>query len=262
MGILMFVNGAAQVVASLVGGYTAELFGWRATFWLGMFLGLAALPVLALAPERRQSSAHPPTVKDIWQVATVPLLIVISALGALGQFAAWANVSFVPVYGDRIGATKGDLGLMLMLVFGSASLASLAGIYLGERLGLARVQVLGFVVMAVSCAAIPFTHSVLMLGVTQVVGGVGRGLFFPAQMTMSVQRVAPERRAIAMGVFQAVYAVGMLLGPLLSGITAQALGIASMFYVAAAVSLFCAVVSALPWLARASSRPGAASTRG
>ncbi len=260
MGLLMFINGASQVVASLAGGYTAQAFGWKATFWAGMATGLVAIPFLLLAPERKETR-KPPTLKEIWKVSTVPLLVVVSVLGALGQFSAWALVGFVPVYGEDIGATKGELGLLLMLMYGATSITSLLGIFMGERMGLIRTQVAGFILTAIGCAAIPFTHTVLLLGVTQVIGGFGRGLFFPAQMAISIQPFPQERRAVAMGVFQAVYAIGMFMGPYMSGIIADSLGMSSVFYVAGGVALFCAVASMAPWFVRAvegTARPAAA----
>ena len=52
----------------------------------------------------------------------------------------------------------------------------------------------------------------------------------------SIRDVAPEERATAMGVFQAIFATGMLAGPLVSGVLADSLSLASVFYVSAALS--------------------------
>ena len=49
--------------------------------------------------------------------------------------------------------------------------------------------------------------------------------------------VSPEERATAMGVYQALYSVGMLVGPLASGFLADGLGLASVFYTCAILSL-------------------------
>ena len=50
-------------------------------------------------------------------------------------------------------------------------------------------------------------------------------------MGMSIEQVAEAERATAMRLHQAVYAIGMFLGPWLSGILADALGIRPMFLV-------------------------------
>ena len=64
---------------------------------------------------------------------------------------------------------------------------------------------------------------------------------------------APEDRATGMGVYQAIYAAGMFAGPAASGYLAQAAGLDSVFYLAAAVSLaggFLGLLRTIP------SRPG------
>ncbi|MDO9444448.1 MAG: MFS transporter, partial [Dehalococcoidia bacterium] len=56
-------------------------------------------------------------------------------------------------------------------------------------------------------------------------------------ITLAVLAVAPAQRATAMGVYQAVYAIGMLSGPVVSGAVADAVGIEAVFYLSTAVAL-------------------------
>jgi DHA1 family multidrug resistance protein-like MFS transporter len=48
-------------------------------------------------------------------------------------------------------------------------------------------------------------------------------------MGLSIQQVADAERTTAMGLHQAVYAIGMFGGPWLSGLLADAMGIRSTF---------------------------------
>lgn len=101
-------------------------------------------------------------------------------------------------------------------------------------------------------------HRGLSLGLTQALIGAGRGIFFPVLMALSIQAVPSSERATAMGVFQALYAVGMLLGPLLLGFLADGLGLDSVFYVSAALGVICAAASFAPAIARLGVGPTAA----
>jgi MFS family permease len=56
-------------------------------------------------------------------------------------------------------------------------------------------------------------------------------------MGMSIEHVADANRATAMGLHQAVYSIGMVSGPWLSGILADSMGIQPMFGVTAFVCL-------------------------
>jgi len=54
---------------------------------------------------------------------------------------------------------------------------------------------------------------------------------------MSIEHVADDERTTAMGLHQAVYAIGMFSGPSLSGILSDAMGIQPMFGVTAVACL-------------------------
>ena len=65
-------------------------------------------------------------------------------------------------------------------------------------------------------------------------------------MALSIRDVSREHQATAMGVFQATYAVGMLAGPLVSGLLSDKLGLSSVFNLAASISVFIIVLAFLP----------------
>ena len=71
----------------------------------------------------------------------------------------------------------------------------------------------------------------------QILIGLGNGIGYPLCMGMSIEKVDGAERATAMGLHQAVYAIGMFAGPWLSGILANALGIQPMFAVTGAGAL-------------------------
>ena len=68
-----------------------------------------------------------------------------------------------------------------------------------------------------------------LLVACQAVMGLGIGIAFPVLMGLALQSVEPEARASAMGVFQSIYAVGMTLGPALSGVFARPWGIVGVY---------------------------------
>ena len=99
--------------------------------------------------------------------------------------------------------------------------------------------------LGVALLAVPSVNRVLLLEAVQVVNGTGRGLLNTTLMALSIRSVPPEERATAMGIYQAIYAVGMLLGPLVSGFLASWLGLSSVFYLSA---LLCLVPAGMSYL--------------
>jgi len=72
--------------------------------------------------------------------------------------------------------------------------------------------------------------------------GLAGGVGYPTLVGLSIERVADRERTTAMGLHQAVYAVGMFGGPWLRGLLADAIGLRPMFGVTAFAVL------ALGWL--------------
>jgi MFS family permease len=57
--------------------------------------------------------------------------------------------------------------------------------------------------------------------------GFGFGLLFPAAGALVAEAGGPASRGLAFGVFYAVYSLGVVIGALLSGLVAEASGLAS-----------------------------------
>lgn len=246
MGILSFVNGAAIVAVSALGGVMAQELGSKSTFFGAVGFGLVGLalllPVRELVLENKQAFSR----RAFLQVATRPLLLVVAGMSILLQFVIFAGVfSFISVYASQIGASKTDLGVITMLFLGTGAVTALVAPYLVERYGYSRTLSAAAVLMGVATLAVPFIQQVYLLELLQVVSGAGRGILFTLLLSLSIQAVPHEQRATAMGVYQALYAVGMLLGPLLSGVLADGLGLSSVFYLSA---LLCLAIGAMAYL--------------
>jgi DHA1 family multidrug resistance protein-like MFS transporter len=78
--------------------------------------------------------------------------------------------------------------------------------------------------------------------VAQFCVGLAQGAGYPVLMGMSIEHVADTERTTAMGLHQAVYAVGMFGGPWFSGLLADAMGIRPMFGLTAILCLALALL--------------------
>ena len=138
----------------------------------------------------------------------------------------------------------------MTVMFAASSVGSLAMMYVVNRLGYSISLLLSFLVMAGAFAWVPFIHNVPLLIASQMLVGLGRGIFFPVLMALSIQSVPSTERATAMGVFQSLYAIGMLLGPLLLGFFADGLGLDSVFYLSAVLCVVGGLASFAPAIMR------------
>lgn len=251
IGLINFVQGVAVVTATLFGGLIAEAWGSVSAFWGAVLLGILGLATLFSARAPMITKAEPVSWPHFISVATTPLLILASFLGILSQFANWAGLfGFIPVYGAQIGASRADLGFMTTLSLASSAVAALAVASLARRFGNVFTILLGSLLLGGALAVVPLIHKVSVLEAVMVVNGLGRGMLGTVLMALSIQAVAPQRRATAMGIYQATYAIGMLLGPLVSGFLADNFGLAAVFYLSASLCLVTAGLAYLPVTAK------------
>jgi len=166
-------------------------------------------------------------------------------MGILSQFANWSGLfGFIPVYGAQIGASSADLGTITMLSLAASAVAALFVVPLVKRCGNSFTILLGAILMGGTISIIPLIHQVGLLEGTMVIYGLGRGILNTILMSLSIQAVAPQQRATAMGIYQAIYAVGMFLGPFVSGSIADSFGIATVFYLSA---FFCLLIAGMAY---------------
>jgi MFS family permease len=133
-----------------------------------------------------------------------------------------------------------------MISLGFSTLGSLAAVWVSERLGYRFSIISGALTSGVILAAIPFIPNVPILMVVQISLGLGNGVLMTTLMGLSIHDVPREHRATAMGIYQAVYAVGMLAGPLVSGFLGNGFGLDTVFFTAASFNIAVVILAFLP----------------
>ncbi|MFI0775967.1 MFS transporter [Streptomyces sp. NPDC021212] len=112
-----------------------------------------------------------------------------------------------------------------------ASLLILFGT-LGDRVGRRRVLLLGYALFGAASALAAFAATPQILIVARALLGVGGAMIMPATLSI-LRQVFPDRRerALAIGIWSAVAAVGAAAGPLLGGFLVENFWWGSVFLV-------------------------------
>jgi MFS family permease len=105
-----------------------------------------------------------------------------------------------------IRSTLGIIGVAALVPY---TLTALMNHRFAARLGENRAVFVGILVMAVTMFVVPLIDNIPLLAISQGASGFGRGLVYPLLMGLSIREISGEDRATAMGVYQAVYAIGM-----------------------------------------------------
>lgn len=245
MGLVVFSTRFSQALTNYAGGVIAENWGWKGPFYAGAALSLLGLLLTIGIPERRPEKGPPLSFKNFLLVGRNPRLLSVSALGLLLQFTICSTTTgFTPIYAQRIGASKEELGILLFAFMTATMLASLLSGNYARRLHSERSAIfIGFFLVAAALLPIPLASRLGTLYALHVVNGIGAGLVFPLLLGLAIQTVPGEQQGTAMGFFQSIYAIGMGLGPFISGIVGAHFGLPSVFILSGILSLAAAFFS-------------------
>ena len=246
MSIIMGVNTSALLVSTFIGGILAEHLGNTKVFYGAAGVGVAGALLMMAAPEARPERVARYTLGRFTSLFRRPLLMQVSAVCITLQFVTFGvNFGFLPVLAERIGANKAEVGYITTAGLAAAVVGTVATAWLVRRAGNLGVVLISSVVTVFSLVMMPFTESLVALGALQAMNGLGRGLLNTVLISLAMRSAEPSDRASAMGTYQALYAIGMLAGPAISGVFADAWGIDSVFWLCAGVTVV-GITLALP----------------
>lgn len=231
MSLILFSTRVSQIIANYAGGVVAEVWDWSGPFYFGVMLAAMGFIFAKGMAEPYLKKTSPTSFKQLLMIGRNPSLLLPSLACIILQFTVFsAPIGFTPLYAQQIGASKRQLGFLLFSYQLPNTLATLLSgtffqLYLSPRLLIFG----GFFLLAGSLIFLPLSHVVSILYVVQALNGLGVGLVFPILMSLALGATPASQRGTAMGVFQSLYAFGMMAGPILSGFLAQHLGLYTVF---------------------------------
>jgi predicted MFS family arabinose efflux permease len=237
MAIIMSVNTLSLVTATFVGGLVAEYFGNLSTFYGAAGIGFAGALLLLSAPEPRIKSATRYSLSTLLGILKTPLLLRVSAIAITLQFVTFGvNFGFLPIHAENLGASKSEIGYITTAGLLAAVVGTAASAWVSRRWGPTVAVMAAAVVTFISLVIMTITTDLVALGGLQTLNGFGRGMMNTVLISTALASAPVAIRATAMGSYQALYAIGMLLGPAASGPIAAAFGIEMVFWAAAAAT--------------------------
>jgi MFS family permease len=240
-GLINMVNSIGMVIGSLSTGWLNGLGGYSLAFYLA--IGVAGLAFLVMLPGKEIPRApQKPSFSETKTLITRRDVLLPSLLGAVAQYTVWATVfSFIPILAKQFGASDVLQSLLqslnlIVLLIGNVVLTVVV-----KKFKARHLLYFSFILMAVGLIFAALAQSLVLVLIAQFCNGLGLGIGFPILMGLSVENTSEHERSTAMGLFQAVYAIGMFTGPGISGFLASWLGIQPMFTFTAVVVLLVSI---------------------
>lgn len=92
---------------------------------------------------------------------------------------------------------------------------------MGDQFGRKKMYILGFTVFTVATILVGLAWSSMTVILFRIVQGLGAGMFFPNAMALVADAFPPNERGQALGMWGALAASGMVLGPIVGGYIVQ-----------------------------------------
>jgi MFS family permease len=240
--ILVFAGSAGRVLStSSTGGLT--LLGGQSLPFVAATAAAASALLVALTIRERSHPPRRPSWAGTGRLMARRDVLVPSLLSLVGQYTNWAiTLSFLPLLAEQLGADEMATSFLVSMNLIAFTVCSLLSALAAERLGARRLLRFAYPLMSGAVVLATLAPTLPFLFVAQLALGVGWGFIYSVLMGLSIRFVDDAQRTTAMGLHQAVYALGMFLGPWLSGVLADAIGLRPMFGVTAAVVLVAALL--------------------
>lgn len=100
-----------------------------------------------------------------------------------------------------------------------------------------------FSLISIYCVIVPTTTSILAIFLLQILPGMSTGILFSYLTSEAMKEVPQYQKSTAMGFFQAVYAIGMSIFPMIVGKIASTTSIKNGYFVLAFIAVFGATAS-------------------
>jgi MFS family permease len=107
-----------------------------------------------------------------------------------------------------------------------------------DKLGAGPTMIYGFILSGLTTALYPFSFNLPVLLAISAWFGVATSLIMPAQVSLAVESSDPKHRGLSMGIYRIFSDIGLIIGPLLSGLLIEYLPIAYAFYFIAGLCFF------------------------
>lgn len=253
---------SALAFGPLIGGALYDSFGMSAPFYFWALLGAVSFVIvffrvqepekMDVVPGNENKAALERLINPGFLLAFLACCSVVLWAGIVGGF----NYTMLPGFASRLGFSATDVGLIYAAYGGSTALSN---IYFGRQADRGWRKLLmfaGCLAGVLSFAALSVATSLLQVVLLFAGIGTGMGMGTPAAAALIADITCTSRRGEIYGIFNTSRMSGVVVGPLVAGLTADAYGVNG------AVTAFVAIAAGVTLLALVVHEPEKGSERG
>ncbi len=239
---MMGINGVAITLSTFLSGRLSDLYGEKTPFLASLIVSFMGMIILFWAKDKKPKNVNLNKSKMI-KLLKNDVLLRMSAIAIGFHFVTFAiNFGFLPILIENLGGSKTNIGDITTL----SQLAGITGMALSawfiSKIGIRKTMILGSTSMIISLIFTSYIENLTIIAGLQFISGFGRGILYTVTITLILFSFEDNSRGLAMGAYQAYYAVGMFLGPAISGFVVNSFGINAIFWLSSLITLIALII--------------------
>jgi MFS family permease len=262
MGTMNLAMFSGMGLGPLIGGSLTDMFSLSAPFVvMGGLTALSLVFILLFLPDQTvtiDSSRERPrsSFKEILSNRRILAAFVYRAINALGRGSIMSFLSLYMVLSYEeggLGLTATMAGLVLSTGQLSTAILQRPGGELADRFNKSKLIIVGALISVSGMALFPFTYSFWTILLARMIFSMGSALSMPALSAIAAMEGRGLGVGTTMSVLQSAMSLGMIAGPLMSGVLADLFNIRLIFFVGSGIALFGTTIFVLLTYMRSSS---------
>ena len=236
--IILASNMIAVFLGTFFSGYISDLINIKTCFFISMVSAIFSCALFLISKEKPFDDKSQFSTTQFINLLKNKLLICLCLIGIFIQFIVFSiNFSYFPIYLNNLEFSDSIVGNVVAFYTLASFMGTISSPKLIQRFGLWKIFIFSSIIIGVTTLITPYFENLILLILLRLIGGIGGGIIFSSCMSSIVRGFQENYQASAMGIFQAVYAIGMFLGPVISGIIGSRINLESVFIFSSFISL-------------------------
>jgi MFS family permease len=246
MGIMSLAMFGGMGVGPLIGGTLTDTFGISVPFYV-----MCAMTALSLAftavflPETKPTSFSEdkprPSFRKVLSNKILLAGFIYRAVNSLGNSSIMGFLTVfmaTAIIDGGLGLTVTEAGTVLSAGTIASALMQQPSGALADRYSKVKLIMLGGVISAAGMWSFTLAHTFWEVMLARLIFGAGSALVMPSISSLAAIEGREFGVGTTMSVMESSMSLGMMVGPLISGVLADALSLAPIFWVGSGISLF------------------------
>jgi len=235
IGIYATLMGFGFSVGPIIGGYVAENISYIACYIISSAISILAIIIIVFGIHENKVTSEKNNSTIVAEKTSYFSLfrnreLLITCIGAFFiSEAIGADISFFPIFGNKLSLTEGTIGLILGI---RATLSTIVRIPVGKIADKTNPKKLMIIALAISAAGlylIPQFRIVWLFPVFLGLEGIGHGIYLTAANSYIGDVTSDKNKGTAVGLYNTVSGLGSVLNMSLLGIIAGRFGVEYTF---------------------------------